>query len=168
MGDEKSDDNLVRMNCYQCAVGFGLTKDMHALRTKDQFDFYCPNGHGQHFLKPAVDPRDTELVTLRTKVTELETRANSLQAMLDELRAELDIWRPRAATETNGATLSPSEEQYSSATMRTIASRNVLMFGRWRRQGVMDYVVVPAASEACRGCNEMARLGENGLCGECE
>ena len=35
--------------CCNCAVTFGLTTELYEYRKKDGKEFYCPNGHPQHY-----------------------------------------------------------------------------------------------------------------------
>lgn len=39
--------------CYKCGVKFWLPTAIHetALIRCDEFTFWCPNGHGQHFVR---------------------------------------------------------------------------------------------------------------------
>lgn len=83
-----------------------MTKAMYDLRRGDYMDFVCPNGHAQHYIKPTVDPRDAELVRLRKEVEDTSALAKRLQAEVDALKLEVEVWRPRAASETNGTTVS--------------------------------------------------------------
>lgn len=35
--------------CYKCGVLFGMPDEYYDHRKDDHDNFYCPNGHGQHF-----------------------------------------------------------------------------------------------------------------------
>ena len=42
---------MVRQECINCGVTFGLTEDYIEQRKKDHEFFKCPNGHSQHWLQ---------------------------------------------------------------------------------------------------------------------
>lgn len=41
---------LEPVTCYACSVIFGIPSDMYRHRLEDQKEWYCPNGHSQHFI----------------------------------------------------------------------------------------------------------------------
>ena len=40
---------FVILPCYLCGIEFGMPDNFEKKRRNDHGDFYCPNGHGQHF-----------------------------------------------------------------------------------------------------------------------
>lgn len=48
---EVVDENYHCETCYKCGVKFWMPLALHetALIRREEFDFWCPNGHGQHF-----------------------------------------------------------------------------------------------------------------------
>lgn len=36
--------------CCQCSISFGMTVQLQSIRKKDHQLFYCPLGHGQHYV----------------------------------------------------------------------------------------------------------------------
>lgn len=41
----------VEKTCIQCGIHFCITEEYHKLRLNDNDDFFCPNGHGFHYIK---------------------------------------------------------------------------------------------------------------------
>lgn len=41
--------NIERIVCIECGVLFWISNDMYRTLEKSKRNFYCPNGHGQHF-----------------------------------------------------------------------------------------------------------------------
>lgn len=92
---------LEETTCCLCGIRFGVIKPLMELRRKDYETFYCPNGHGQHFVRPPV-PRDEELENTRltlaqanTDVRESKDEIARLTAELDQFRAGLRWWQRR-------------------------------------------------------------------------
>lgn len=40
---------LTLITCFKCAVPFGMSETLYEQRRRDRDDFWCPNGHRQHF-----------------------------------------------------------------------------------------------------------------------
>lgn len=93
MGDDKKDLEVI--TCCKCSITFGMTPALHALREKDFDNFFCPNGHGQAYVRPAVDPKETELKALRAEVSDLKSKVESLTKDNHALTTELEVWKPR-------------------------------------------------------------------------
>lgn len=43
------------IDCYLCGVPFALTERLYSQRLDDGANFYCPNGHQQHFTESTRD-----------------------------------------------------------------------------------------------------------------
>lgn len=41
---------LITETCFSCGVLFALTEDFRKQRLRDRKNFYCPNGHDQHYV----------------------------------------------------------------------------------------------------------------------
>jgi hypothetical protein len=41
---------IVVETCYTCGVVFGLGAEFRQARINDKKEWYCPNGHGQHYI----------------------------------------------------------------------------------------------------------------------
>lgn len=74
----RNDTTLVLEECCLCGVQFGLTDRMYRARRADKETFYCPNGHGQAYVKSEADK-------LRQQLQEAQARATHV---LDQLTAE--------------------------------------------------------------------------------
>lgn len=64
---------LKPVNCYSCGTTFGMESGFYADRLRDHKNFYCPNGHSQHFIG--------------------ETEAERLQKQLDRERNRVDFYK---------------------------------------------------------------------------
>lgn len=53
---------LFTEECYLCGVIFGLTSDMQRRRAEDHRDFFCPNGHSQHYLGETEAQKNARLL----------------------------------------------------------------------------------------------------------
>jgi hypothetical protein len=71
--------------CCNCGVAFAMTDQLYTERHKDKATFYCPNGHGQHY----VGKTDKQLLV------EAEERSRqAIQAERDQrLAAERELKR---------------------------------------------------------------------------
>lgn len=57
--DDDDDDGFVLQICCNCGVEHKMTKALYEYRLKDHDEFYCPNGHSQHFMtKQEIYDRD--------------------------------------------------------------------------------------------------------------
>lgn len=41
---------LITEDCYSCGVTFAMPADLRARRLEDHRNFWCPNGHSQHYV----------------------------------------------------------------------------------------------------------------------
>lgn len=69
-----------------CLVPFGLSREMYEARRKDRRTFYCPNGHGQHYVAESEEQR------LRRQLGYANARATAA-----EDQAQAAEYRRRAA-----------------------------------------------------------------------
>lgn len=74
--------SLVTEECYSCHVLFAMPKELkdELLKQRAARFFYCPNGHGQHYVGKT---REQELAE---QVERLERRATRLSAEVDQER----------------------------------------------------------------------------------
>jgi hypothetical protein len=71
--------------CIRCGVAFGIPTDLRSGLLETQADFYCPNGHGQHFAD------ETEAQKLQRELAAAKRReANA--------RTVAQSWRDQAET----------------------------------------------------------------------
>lgn len=62
---DKTTVKLHRVECCNCGVVFAITQDMYERRLEDGENFFCPNGHKQHY---------TRKEKLEDKIAELEDK----------------------------------------------------------------------------------------------
>jgi uncharacterized coiled-coil protein SlyX len=67
--------------CYLCGIPFAMPADLMARRLEDHRNFWCPNGHDQHYLAETEAQRLAK--ELRAKNDELARK----QSALDQSRA---------------------------------------------------------------------------------
>lgn len=80
---------LDTITCFQgtCAMTFAVPLNWRDQKIRDHSDFYCPNGHAQHFLKKSREEELKEELArtkatisyYRTRNTSLEERQTTLQ-----------------------------------------------------------------------------------------
>jgi len=51
--------------CYLCGTGFAMEAGLYAQRRADHAEFYCPNGHGQHFTGESSEQKQLRLAQER-------------------------------------------------------------------------------------------------------
>jgi hypothetical protein len=62
---------LVHETCYKCNVTFGLNSEQRDRLKRTHNDFYCPNGHAQHFVgKSDVEKLQEEQLRLNQIITQ--------------------------------------------------------------------------------------------------
>jgi hypothetical protein len=44
-------NDFTTIECYKCGILFSVSKEFDDNRRKDKMTFYCPNGHGQSYIK---------------------------------------------------------------------------------------------------------------------
>ncbi|MDN5726081.1 MAG: hypothetical protein L0G99_09160 [Propionibacteriales bacterium] len=67
------EQRFVIITCCRCYFEFGMPETMYERVTKNHSDWYCPNGHAQHFTGKTEEER------LREEVTFQRGRAKSWQ-----------------------------------------------------------------------------------------
>jgi aspartate/glutamate racemase len=70
---------LRAVNCYSCGTTFGMESSFYQDRVRDHGEFYCPNGHRQHFIG--------------------ETEAERLKRQLDAERSRSEFFRRQSESE---------------------------------------------------------------------
>jgi hypothetical protein len=86
------------LTCHSCGVPFALSADQYNQRIKDRKDFYCPNGHGQHFLDKTEEEKlreqlEAEKRNVAWQKTQREAAEKSVIAMRGQVtkaRNQLD------------------------------------------------------------------------------
>lgn len=82
---------LVTEECYLCGVTFAMPDSMQDNRRRDRKDFYCPNGHGQHYLGKTAEQK------LREQLEEEQRRLVRERASRDRAEADANHQRRKAA-----------------------------------------------------------------------
>lgn len=95
---------LVEIACYKCKVVFGMPRDLYevALQRREGMQFFCPNGHGQHFisgeteadklrrerdlLKQRLAQKDDEIQHQRDRREEAERRVSAAKGQVTKLK----------------------------------------------------------------------------------
>lgn len=92
------EEELTAVTCCSCFVVFAMPERMRAKRSNEGGDFYCPNGHCQHFRKSRVQELEEQLARekqLREKADQARSAAVTReQAELEQrLAAEANLAR---------------------------------------------------------------------------
>ena len=71
---------LTEITCYLCGCVFGVPDHFRQTRQNDHNEFYCPNGHVQHYMRESD----------RDRVLRLEGQVKDLQASRDAIAQQRD------------------------------------------------------------------------------
>lgn len=83
---------------HDCGVVFGMEKEYYDGRVKDHQTFYCPNGHGQHFVgRTELDKAREALASERAFREAAERREQSTQLALRAEKGHVTRLKRRAA-----------------------------------------------------------------------
>lgn len=66
------------ISCYSCGTAFWMTTELERTRREDHRDFYCPNGHSQHW------PQETEAEKLKRQLRSAQDSAARARAEADQ------------------------------------------------------------------------------------
>ena len=78
---------LEPVTCYECGVIFGLPEDLHNNLLANHKTFYCPSGHGQHFIG------ETEAQKFKRLYNDERDRSAALRGERDGLENSLRATR---------------------------------------------------------------------------
>lgn len=81
---------LVTEVCYECGVVFGLPDQLQDHLMENHRNFYCPNGHAQHYLAKS-DKERLEEERRRHASTQEELRIARLEAATAERKARAKV-----------------------------------------------------------------------------
>jgi uncharacterized protein with PIN domain len=85
------------VECYECGVVFWMTQHLYDLRLRDHRAFYCPVGHGQHFIG------ETEVAKYKRLAKDAEDRAAAARAERDQAEAGRRAWKGQTTRLKNQA-----------------------------------------------------------------
>lgn len=93
--------DLEPVTCYSCSVIFGIPDDMYRRRKEDQRDWYCPNGHIQHFVGETDAQRFKRLWKQEQDTTAaLRSNLDQTEHVLRATKGVVTKMRKRAITGT--------------------------------------------------------------------
>ena len=84
--------------CFLCQIEFGMTREYYQKRQEDRLDFWCPNGHAQHFIGKTPTAK---------RIEELEADVACQKAEVDRQRRQ----REWAETQARGAAIARGKAQ---------------------------------------------------------
>lgn len=70
--------NFETVDCCECGIIFQVPEDFDQAREDDGREFYCPNGHSQHYTNCPED----KIQVLEAKNTELQRQVRQLKCRL--------------------------------------------------------------------------------------
>jgi hypothetical protein len=85
MNDGENDHDPCPMVCAVCAIDFFITYRFRGVRTISGENFFCPNGHPQHYPKP-----ENSITLLRERIAELEREVTELKIDKAQLTHKLE------------------------------------------------------------------------------
>jgi hypothetical protein len=68
--------------CINCGVVFAMPDYLRSERLQKGGDFYCPNGHGQHFSDPIVPRLERQLAQERQRRDQAQAEARDAKVAL--------------------------------------------------------------------------------------
>lgn len=89
-------------HCYKCGILFGLPLDYQIQRVGDGRRFWCPNGHGQAYLKPKSEEQK-RLKSLEERQELALAMHRAEQAKAAEAEAKLGAKKPAMAESSSPA-----------------------------------------------------------------
>lgn len=79
-------------SCYLCGAPIVMSADQYRQRLDDGRDFYCPNGHGQHF----TESRQTELDRCKRRSDYWHERMVHWMGRCEDLERTVQAYRMNA------------------------------------------------------------------------
>ena len=73
-----------------CGVEIHLSKDFYDSLKECGNNFYCVNGHGQHYVKENKEKK------LKDLIEKMKRDYDYVRGQRDELREQMELWRARA------------------------------------------------------------------------
>ncbi len=83
--------NLVTIRCFSCQTEFAMDEALYDARYADHRNFWCPNGHDQHFIGKTEDQR---------KIAQLEAERDAAKRDAESQRRSRE-WAERTARGAN-------------------------------------------------------------------
>lgn len=84
---------LVTETCYSCGVLFAMPTDFYRNRQADKKNFYCPNGHSQHYVGKTPEQKlreaEAQLTHLKDQQAAERRRARENREALERSNAAL-------------------------------------------------------------------------------
>jgi peptidoglycan hydrolase CwlO-like protein len=84
---------LITETCCNCGVLFAMPKEMKDRFKREGGDFYCPNGHGQHYTEPTVlklkhqlDQKDATIERLVNNLDGTQRRLSAAKGQITKIK----------------------------------------------------------------------------------
>lgn len=77
-------ETLTVQNCINCGIPFGMPQSYDTEFRRTRKNFYCPNGHPQHYLEESAEDK------LRRELAQANDRLVLRQQTIDRLTSEKD------------------------------------------------------------------------------
>ncbi len=65
--------------CCNCGILFAMPAEIRQRRLREGGDFYCPNGHGQHYTKTTEQQLREQLMREKSQREQAQAEANDLR-----------------------------------------------------------------------------------------
>ena len=86
----------VGLNCYLCGTAFWIERNIYDRRMEDGRNFWCPNGHDQHFteleatkLKRQLEQKNHEIESLKRSRDWAQSRTKGANIAAGKAKAQL-------------------------------------------------------------------------------
>ena len=81
--------SLTSDTCYLCGIEFAMPTSFRQKRLEDGQNFYCPNGHDQHFTETAVQRLQKLLDAEKRRVEVEASQRRMVESQLSGVRIQL-------------------------------------------------------------------------------
>lgn len=90
--DDESVESAIEFEeevCVNCGLHFQVPDDYQELRKYDGRNFYCPNGHAQHYNYAEREKQKNALTEANAKINELSEELNASKIEIRQLKCRL-------------------------------------------------------------------------------
>jgi hypothetical protein len=82
--------NLAIEECCNCGVAFAMPASLQQRLRDRGGDFFCPNGHSQHYCEPTVEALKKKLVAKQAEMDQLSAKAAEEKRRADAISVSLN------------------------------------------------------------------------------
>ncbi len=90
-------ETLVLEHCYKCGVAFGMECEYQRIRAERGGDFFCPNGHIQHYIETKVTKLARQLANTESRLSREQGHRREAQRSLVATKGHVTRLRRKVA-----------------------------------------------------------------------